>query len=196
MARNEVPLTLSSNKDILRPLYICKTNLFWSVIKTSLQQQLPVLLVGTQLHAKLPLSVRIANLFLVKCGWYGLPPPPPPSHNLSPVFHKKYLPCFLSSTFFLRWSFRPFHTPPLHPPTPEGERRKRKKCDDIFSTEVFHPIPPGLVHKITPIPFCPKIQASIYTALVSHCLHNTFSSWKQHQISSSFCQWEFPQEFH
>ena len=77
MARNEVPLTLSSNKDILRPLYICKTNLFWSVIKTSLQQQLPVLLVGTQLHAKLPLSVRIANLFLVKCGWYGLPPPRP-----------------------------------------------------------------------------------------------------------------------
>lgn len=59
----------------------------------------------------------------------------------------------------------------------------------IFFIPLFLPV---FLHKITSIPFCLKIQATLYIMLVSNCCHNKLSSWKQHKIIiSQFSRWEF-----
>lgn len=53
-----------------------------------------------------------------------------------------------------------------------------------------------VLSKITPTFLYPKIQVSIYTVIVSFCLHTKLSSWKLHKVISQFYGWEFQQGSH
>lgn len=53
-----------------------------------------------------------------------------------------------------------------------------------------------VLSKRTPTFFYPKLEASIYTVLVSYCFHNKLSSQRQHKIISQFCWGEFQHRSH
>lgn len=131
MDRNEVSLTLVSVRIVLRPLYISKANLFWSLIKISLHSLAAYACSRTITSCKAALN-WISNLFLVRCGENGLFLHPV-SQFVSKFFTKLSL-SLLVLHLFLCWSeasqqfLKAFQ---------DGERRKKDKYHDIFFIHFF-----------------------------------------------------------
>lgn len=131
MDRNEVSLTLVSVRIVLRPLYISKANLFWSLIKSSLHSLAACAYSRTITSCKAALN-WISNLFLVRCGENGLFLPL--VSQLVSHFSQNYLFHFWSFTF-LSAKVR-LHSSFLRP-SKTGREEKRTNTMTSFSLIFF-----------------------------------------------------------